>query len=115
MQTIHPYKLKNGGWVFDDPAKGLVEEGLVAGIDLMLDDIADQFGIDPEVGFDVGFSDQPIENAEVVLTKLQEIEGKPDLFGTDYMDENGLRGWLCPNLLQYFDSPPEKLYCKVML
>ena len=115
MQVIHPYKLKTGGWVFDDPEKSLVQEGLVAGIDTMLDDIAAEFGIDPEVGFDVGFSDKPIENAEVILTKVREIDGQPELFGTDYMDASGMTGWLCPNLLQYFTKPPEKIYCKVML
>jgi hypothetical protein len=115
VQMIHPYKLQQGGWVFDDPDKGLVEEGLVSGIDTLLDRICDEFGLDPEDGFDVVFSSEPIEGPVAVLRKREEIDGRPDLFGTNYLDEmSGIQGWLCPNLLQYFDLPPEVIYCRVV-
>lgn len=113
-QVIHPYKMQNGGWVFDDADKGLVEEGLVAGVDTILDAICDQYGLDPRVGFDVGFSSESIDDAVAIFRKLEEIDGRPDLFGTNYVDEiSGVQGWLCPNLLQYFDSPPERIYCNL--
>jgi hypothetical protein len=112
MQTIHPYKMENGGWVFDDEEVGLIEEGLVLGIDTILDKICDQHGLDPRVGFDVGFSDEPIDDPVAIFRKLEEIEGQAELYGTNYVDEvSGIQGWLCPNLLKYFVSPPEKIYC----
>jgi hypothetical protein len=50
----------------------------------------------------------------VVLRKIEEINGQPDVFGTNYIDEHSqTQGWLCPNLLQYFESPPEMIYCVV--
>ncbi len=42
MQVIHPYKMENGGWVFDDSGKDLDKEGLVLGIDTILDAICEQ-------------------------------------------------------------------------
>ena len=111
---IHPYYDPQHGWVFDDPEKELVKEGLVCGIDVILNAVCTSHGLDPLQGFDVEFSDQEIPNADVVLRKIEEINGQPDVFGTNYIDEHSqTQGWLCPNLLQYFESPPEMIYCVV--
>ncbi|MFN9850585.1 MAG: DUF6717 family protein [Planctomycetota bacterium] len=116
IQTIHPYKHSDLGWVFDDPAKGLDKEGLVLGIDTLLDQICERFQLNPVAGFDVEFSDEPIDNPAVVLQKLEEIEGQPEVHGTNYLDEaSRTQGWLCPNLLKYFESPPNRIYCRIRI
>lgn len=80
----------------------------------ILDRISEEYRLDPSLGFDVGFSDEPIDTPVAVFRKLEEIDGRPDLFGTNYMEEiSGTQGWLCPNLLQYFDSPPEGIYSRL--
>jgi hypothetical protein len=114
--TIHPYFDPDYGWVFDDAEKELAKEGLVAGIDVILDKVCSTYGLNPLDGFDVLFSDTEITDADVILEKVLEINGQPEVFGTDYIDQQTeIRGWLCPNLLKYFSNPPEKIYCRVVL
>ena len=111
---IHPYYIENEGWMFDDVATGLVKEGLVDGIDTALDAACEAFGLNKSEGFDLEFSDLEIPGYDYKLVKLEEINGDHTAFGTYYrVEPNNIRGWLCPNLGKYFDSPPSEIYLKV--
>lgn len=111
---IHPYFRDGQGWIFDDPATMLFEEGLVDGMDQVLDLVTEARGLNKYNGFDVEFSDTEIPH-DYLLIKLEEINGDPSLYGTYYMFEPyNIRGWLCPNLGRYFDKPPEQIFLKVV-
>lgn len=107
--TIKPY-LWEGVWVFDDPARGLDKEALVAGMPEMIELATRQAGIaHPERGFVALFSKGPFPGAMLCLEWARE-----DLGGNVYRwSEAGLEGWLCPALFRYFDAAPRRLYLAV--
>lgn len=112
--TIHPYYTPKDGWVFDDPRTGLVKEGLVQGIDTMLDTMATMRELDRRKGFDITFSSTKIPKYDIRLTKMHEIEGNGKLNGTMYYcQEFETEGWLCPALYLYFAEAPADIYIKV--
>jgi hypothetical protein len=111
INVIKPY-LWNGIWVFDDPARGLDKEALLAGMPEIIERVCSQQGItDPQNGFVVIFSDTPFPGHDVVLEHLRsDDEGVGNWYrlkGTE------MEGWLCPALLKYFKSPPSKIYIQV--
>jgi hypothetical protein len=113
---IHPYYRRNEGWMFDDPNTGLEKEGLVDGIDDALDLVTQIHNLNKYDGFDVEFSDCEIPHYDYKLIKIEEINGDHHAFGTYYMFlPHQIKGWLCPNLARYFDSPPQEIYLKVIL
>ena len=100
--------------MFDDAATGLVKEGLVDGIDTALDAACEAFGLNKSEGFDLEFSDLEIPGFVYKLVKLEEIIGDHTAFGTYYrVEPNNIRGWLCPNLGKYFETPPSEIYLKI--
>ena len=112
--VIHPYFIDNEGWMFDDAATGLVKEGLVDGIDTALDAACEAFALNKFEGFDLEFSDREIPGFDYKLVKLEEINGDHATFGTYYrVEPNNIRGWLCPNLGKYFETPPSEIYLKI--
>jgi len=112
--TIHPYYTTIDGWVFDDPRTGLVKEGLVQGIDTMLNAMAQLRGLNRREGFDITFSSNKIEDYDVKLNKLHEIDGDGQKNGTMYYcEEFETEGWLCPALYLYFTAAPDNIYIKV--
>jgi hypothetical protein len=93
--------------MFDDPSVGLHREPFVSGIpemiDLLVQDIAGA-----ERGFRLVFSAQPFPGHQVEVQRTREEYG-----GAWYRwAAHNRDGWLCPALLKYFPTPPEKLYCK---
>ena len=92
--AIHPYK-SNGIWVFDDSEAGLSREPFVSG------EIPN-----PELGFTLVFSAQPFPGSQT------EFEWRREEFGGNWYYSSALEmeGWLCPALLNYFDSVPKKIY-----
>ena len=112
---IHPYYRDNEGWMFDDPTTGLVQEGLVLGIDTILDLVCNERGLNKHRGFPVEFSDKEFPDFEYRLVKIEEVNGNHNLYGTDYLcEEYGIQGWLCPNLGKYFENPPEEIFLRVV-
>ncbi len=107
--TIRPY-LWEGVWVFDDPARGLDKEALVAGVPEIIELATQQAGIPhPERGFIALFSKDPFPGAMLTLEWVRE-----DMGGNVYRwPEAGLEGWLCPALFRYFDSAPRQLYLTI--
>ena len=106
MMVIFPYR-DHGTWMFDDASVGLHREPFVSGIpemiDLLVQDIAGA-----ERGFRLVFSAQPFPGHQVEVQRTREEYG-----GAWYRwAAHNRDGWLCPALLKYFPTPPEKLYCK---
>ena len=103
LQHLLVYRYQ-GAWVFDFLAKGLDKEPLVAGIDKMLDLLADG-----RTHVLVTFSHLPFPGC---LT-LKWV--RADMGGNWYRSDKPRRmvGWLCPALLKFFPFPPARLYVKV--
>jgi hypothetical protein len=105
--VIKPYRWE-GLWVFDDPSAGLVREPFVGGADTMID-VATANIPHADQGFVAVFSAGYFPDARIVLEWVRE-EGGGNIYR---WPEKGMEGWLCPALLRYFPSPPEKLYVQV--
>jgi len=104
--VIIPYRA-NGTWQFDDPARAIVHEPFVAGVPAMLDQLTVTLPHTAQ-GFRWFFSAQPFAGYTPTLTR-QRTESQ----GTWYYSEPfHTEGWLCPVLLTYFSTPPERLYLK---
>ena len=105
--VIKPYRAL-GLWVFDDEARGLVQEPFVGGTDTLID-LATQDFVSPDAGFAMLFSDSEFPGATLKLTWV-----RPELSGNVYhCDALGENGWLCPALLKYFSSPPANIYVQL--
>jgi hypothetical protein len=111
INVIKPYQW-NGVWVFDDPARGLDKEPLVAGVPEIIDAVCAGRGIrDPQNGFVTIFSAAPFPGAHATLEHL-----RPDESGTGNwyrLAGTALEGWLCPALLKYFAAPPARIFIQV--
>jgi hypothetical protein len=112
INVIKPYFLAElDTWVFDDLAKGLVQEPFVMGIPEMIDYITADFPNAPD-GFKLMFSDQefPVEDGtpNARLTFFEDEMGGAWYVGK--LEGQHMEGWLCPALLKYFDKAPMHLY-----
>lgn len=121
VYTIRPYITQWQGkrvWVFNDPSKGLINEGLVSGTDAILDKIASQFP-DGEKGFDLTFGDEPFNGHQLVFNWVKSGTGEGFAEGVEgnwyTQKETGFNGWLCPALFKYFPSAPKHIYVKAGL
>jgi hypothetical protein len=114
--TIRPYVSAWDGervWVFDDPARGLINEGLVSGTDRILDVMASHFP-NGEGGFELTFSDEEFDGYQLRFVWVRAGEGEGLAEGTEgnwYTEPSlGFNGWLCPALFKYFDAAPKFIY-----
>lgn len=101
--TISPYRWMSG-WVFDDPAVGLVKEAFVAGADTLLDKLA---GDNDRLL--VNFASIPFPDHDFCL----EMREKTDWGTTYFCEALGQEAWLCPALWKYFPESPKQIYIKV--
>lgn len=106
INVIKPY-LWNNTWVFDDPAVGLVKEPFVSGVPALIEAATLCYDIpNPKDGFVVIFSKDPFPDFKICLEWVrQEFNG--NVYRWPAVN---LEGWLCPALLKYFDTAPDKLY-----
>jgi hypothetical protein len=116
--TIRPYVSnwdQHRVWVFDDPKKGLKNEGLVSGTDQILDMLAKRFP-DGENGFELTFSDEPFDGHELTFDWIKSGTGEglaEGVTGNWYRENStGFEGWLCPALFLYFKEAPKHIYIK---
>jgi hypothetical protein len=116
VHEIHPYVSEWDGqrvWVFDDPAKGLINEGLVSGTDRILDNIAAKFP-NGEKGFALRFSDQAFAGVDMRFDWVRTGTGEGLAEGVEgnwYTSKAlGFEGWLCPALFKYFNKAPLHIY-----
>lgn len=91
--------------MFDDRARGLREEPLLLGTDLILDKLTE--GIEGAYqGFRLLFSAAPFPEYQLKLRWK-----KSEFGGNWYRDgKHKLDGWLCPALYLYFREAPRELY-----
>ena len=106
ITAIHPYK-SEGLWVFDDAHVGLVREPFVSGADEIIERLAQDIP-DAARGFTLLFSAGPFPGHQATLEwRRQELDGN-----WYYSPEVGIEGWLCPALLKYFETAPERIYAE---
>jgi hypothetical protein len=106
--AIHPYK-HEGLWVFDDDRVGLVREPFISGADTLIDLALEAKGVeDGQSGFRLLFSAGEFPGYHFRFTHVRGADGGDWYYSEDF----AMEGWLCPALLQYFDSAPEELYTK---
>jgi hypothetical protein len=108
IQTIKPYR-HDGGWEFDDLAKGIIHEPLVEGIDKMLDVLANVATEDPVDSLTVTFDDDRFDGWQHCLELVMPSRGG----GVYRWVGADMSGWLCPCLLEYFPEPPMRIYIRV--
>lgn len=110
IHLIQPY-YDRGIWMFDDEAKDIKREALVAGIPEMIEHFTETLEIPkPKKGFNLLFSNTEMPETHAHLTLLKK-EGK----GTWYaLKGSDMVGWLCPVLYAYFKTPPKNLYVRFM-
>ena len=107
INVIAPYRL-HGMWVFDDPARGLVQEPFVGGADTMIDKIVGGLR-DAANGFVMVFSSGDFPGSQYELD-WRRPDGTGNVYHSAVLDAEG---WLCPALLKYFETPPPKLFVSV--
>ena len=95
--------------MFDDERRGLLREPFVCGIPEMIDILVAVIQ-DPDKGFALYFSDQQFPGFQLRVD-LVEPEGDGNWYkltvgGTE------MKGWLCPALFKYFETPPATIYAK---
>jgi hypothetical protein len=132
ITAIFPYR-DAGMWMFDDPTVGLRRELFVQGIDTIIETLTKELGLtNPHDGFRLIFSGTPFPG----YTTYMIHEGRDKTTHMDMPDtktgkmtrmfipdvqrgnwyrhpETGMRGWLCPALLKYFDEAPDAIYVKM--
>jgi hypothetical protein len=105
--TIKPYWY-NGAWVFDDPLRGFMARPFVARASEIVDAVLRQAGLQPRQPFTVAFADRdfPGPGYQFILEWAREDrEGHWYRWG-------GMEG-LCPALVRYFGTAPDRIYCQV--
>lgn len=102
--VISPYR-HHGVWVFDDSLRGLEREPFVAGIDRIIDRLAESVP-NAEKGFRLIFSPTKFPSHTIRLEWRREEHGG----NWYYSPQFDMEGWLCPALFKYFDIAPRELY-----
>lgn len=105
--VIKPYKAL-GMWVFDDPARGLIQEPFVAGADTLID-LATIDIPDAETGFALVFSATEFPGYHLRLEWRREEMGGNTYHSSDF----GVDGWLCPALFKYFEVAPKEIFVQL--
>jgi hypothetical protein len=101
MFKIHPYRNHNNLWVFDDPERGIYNEPLVDGADILAAILAD--GRD---SFTLLFSDRD-ENPGLRPLILSQTKGHDSYY---WNPTHSIFVYLCPALYAYFPAPPQVIY-----
>lgn len=107
--TIQPYKTGKLNWAFDDADKKLKGEALVAGVPAIIQHIIGN----ERKECTIEFAGIPFPGHDLEFTKFH-THPMGDFGGTWYREEKlKMEGWLCPALLLYFETAPDKLYVRI--
>ena len=106
INVIKPYRWE-GMWVFDDERVELDKEPFVSGADTMMDALVTEIPNAAE-GFRLIFSATPFPGSSHCLERRGEECGG----NWYYSPEFEMEGWLCPALLRYFETAPERIYLR---
>lgn len=105
--VIVPWKLPfTNVWVFNDEARKITREPFVGGVNLMIDWLTREIP-KAEDGFTLMFSAQTFPTSAVQLDHVND-DGVGNTYRCKQLD--GVEGWLCPVLLQYFNEPPKQIF-----
>jgi hypothetical protein len=107
LHVIAPYK-HHGMWVFDDNKVGLVQEPFVGGADTIID-VMTQNIPHAASGFTMVFASYAFPGHQFQFEWLGP-QGSGNLY---HSPDLHLEGWLCPALLRYFNSSPQRLFVQV--
>ena len=107
LKTIAPYQ-REGRWVFDDEAAGLVAEPLAAEAEPLLGALARNIN-DAESGFNLLIAEIRFPGHQQKLVKIA-ADGAEDGPWQYECRHLGVKGSLCPALSRLYDTPPEKIY-----
>ena len=115
VMTIHPY-IYHDQWVFDDETRGLNKEAFVAGADNIMDLLymsahgATEAMIPAGAQFSIRFSASSFKGYQYRFdqTDFNHDEGHPWHEYTEH--HHGIKGWLCPSLLDFFENAPAHIY-----
>lgn len=106
INIIKPYRFETA-WVFDDERVGLEREPFICGADALIDAALAESGMPDVQSFLLLFSAAPFPGATVTLEwRRAEMDG--NVYGW-----NEREGWLCPALLLYFPTAPQRLHVQV--
>jgi len=105
INTLHPYRLANDLWVYDDEDLGVYSEAFVMGSSEVINHLV---GMECDK-FTMFISAQPIPEYDAHLVKIKGdgSEGWYQLQGT------GMEHWLCGQVLAYFPDYPSDIYVKL--
>ncbi len=106
VNVIFPFK-KQGVWVFNDEAVGLVEEPFVSNVNPIIDTVVkgDKF-----VAY---ISHSTLPGEQIILDKITDTEQGDIGEGWYQMRGTELSCWLCPATLKYFEDYPEQIHVKI--
>lgn len=104
VYRIKPY-IRDSEWFFDDPDRGLLEEGLTDGVPEILISMYERKKTTTAGNAVVWFTSEPH-----VLSELTIYYVEPRMHGSLYRAEDGRECWFCPALLRYYKEPPATLY-----
>jgi len=107
INIIFPYK-KNGTWMFDDKERDIMQEPFVAGADSILEVMSSHLP-NAHDGFKLIFSDKEFPGYHFCAVWESE-EGSGNWYT---VNENNMRGWLCPALLVFFKKAPKTIFIRV--
>ena len=94
-------------WIYDDAAKGVVNEPFVMGADDFITELVRDIP-NARSGVRLLFASYPFEGHTVCLVHLCPKSG-----GEWYLwREKNMYGWFCGHFHDYFDLAPEVLYAK---
>jgi hypothetical protein len=110
LHTLVVYRAR-GTWCYDDPAVGVTGEPFVLGTDKALDALRLKFvGGKRHDPFRVTFSSKPFPGA-LIAARVYPADESWNLY--DFTIGVGtMEGWLCPHLLDYFESAPDTIYVR---
>lgn len=118
VMTLHPFVYHNQ-WVFDDESKGLDKEAFVSGADTIMDMLyltayqATEMNIPSDAQFSLRFSSTPFEGHQYRFDWVGDngAESQDDGQWNQYEEPTfRIGGWLCPSMLDYFESAPKHIY-----
>ena len=102
-------KVENA-WIFDDEKMGIEAEPFVVGSSELIDFVKDLNGLNGRKELTLIASDTKFDNCEATEIVCHD----PHTNWTQYHFDGFGGHLLCPVLLQYFSSPPPKIYFNVM-
>ncbi len=109
LNVIAPYRWQ-GSWVFDDERFDLTREPFICGADKMIDVLVADIP-NADAGFKLIFAATAFPSHQLAVDWIREENGGNWYYSSDYKIE----GWLCPQMRNWFDKAPTRIFAKAEL